>query len=113
MQGERSWEGPTHCGPQWDGDTNFTYLYDDCPKKGHLHCDGPLSGTTVRYEKKGRTGPLFAEEAKSGIGVVAVHWHYEGCMIEVGEPEFGTERVSLCPDLGDTVMVVESSEPVA
>lgn len=107
--GFQAWDGPFRCTDEQP--------YKDCPgadpkrfPNGHLHCDGPLeNGTPLRFERKRKQpkgGMLFqpANLPEEGVGRMRIHWHYEGCMIEVVMAD-GTE-VDLCAQMGDKIWVL-------
>lgn len=67
----------------------------------HILCGGPLAGQRIRFRRKGDDNVIE--------GIVAIHWHYDGCVLDVeAGDECGTvARFGLHPQFGDEVEVLD------
>jgi hypothetical protein len=70
-----------------------------------IECDLPIKGDRVWVRSKIRTGLWFLPLLE-GNATVQIHWHYDGCSIEV-EMDDGT-RETIFPTMGDDILPIDS-----
>jgi hypothetical protein len=67
----------------------------------HITCDLPLKGARV-WVKSYKRGALQFHKLVEGNATVLIHWHYDGCTLDV-EMDDGT-RSAIFPALGDDII---------
>jgi hypothetical protein len=82
-------------GPRYDGD--------------YITCDLPLKGARVWVRSRKPKGLTF-HKLVEGNATVLIHWHYDGCTIDV-EMDDGT-RAAVFPALGDDIVPI-GAEPAS